>query len=139
MLGSTTDLAADASGNSVVDADDYAIWKQHYGNTTIPLTSVPPPDEVVEAALDAALAMFLSPENQPEPGQLAGGASSGMHGHSENDANAELLLAHPPVEDVTDPPRVNSRKSAIDAFGEWGKAGREWSLTDGNLEGLDEC
>jgi hypothetical protein len=88
-LGSTTEIAADASGNSVVDADDYAIWKQHFGNTTIPLTSAPP----AEASLDAALAIFLSPEDeQPETTGLAGQISRGAEGQRLGHRNEELLL-----------------------------------------------
>ena len=89
-LGDTTDLVADASGNNVVDADDYAIWKQHFGNTTIPLTSVPP----TEAALDAALAMFVSPEDEPrQTTGLSGQISRGAEDHRSGGTDDELLRA----------------------------------------------
>jgi hypothetical protein len=33
-LGSTTNLAADGDGNGIIDASDFDFWRTHFGDTT---------------------------------------------------------------------------------------------------------
>jgi hypothetical protein len=69
LLGSTTELSADGSGNGLVDEADYEVWRAHFGikfgeprrATTRSLASVPEPSPATSVAVGmlAALAAPL--------------------------------------------------------------------------------
>lgn len=67
-LGSTTELAADGNENDVIDAGDYTVWKEHFGDTADSLSPIALvanellTTPIEAAAVDAALALYLSPQ-----------------------------------------------------------------------------
>ncbi len=72
-VGSTTELAADGSGNNVVDLADYAIWRDHLGSSSQPsvLASSTGEDSVLRSPVTAVLAEPSGSNHAPKTSTAA--------------------------------------------------------------------
>lgn len=96
-LGSTTNLAADGSGNEIVDQADYTHWKQNFGATAAAVSStiVSPvlassPHLADKSATDAVFATYLL--STPSMANLRGIEPTAKQVVSHQETGAKLLL-----------------------------------------------
>jgi len=61
-LRSTTNLAADADGNNIVDSGDLIIWKARFGDGSLTIATVPEPPATVWTVLAMLAALAKSPQ-----------------------------------------------------------------------------
>lgn len=58
-FGSTTDLAADASGNGVVDAADYSVWRDRFSGGSASIASASVPESSSNLSVVGALLLII--------------------------------------------------------------------------------